>query len=1212
MERNGAWAVGLQETWRTGDTIEEHRDYTILNHGPHQKLCNRGSLGVAIALSRDARQAWEKAGSQVLYYGLRIIATRLEMQDTHGKTFNIFLASAYAPAGEASGAERGQFAADLQRCFDACGKREVLVMCADTNASCGIRSKHDDPNEAGRDQVRGPHGAPYQNNAGRELVSQLARNQLCLPTTYFKKRNYHTWHHPASKLGHQIDHFILRQGDLKRVRSAGYDGRLGQQSDHAPVRIKLALCRQLKVRRPDRPKTRIDRSLLKIPEKRAAFCQAMKAKYAVPADKPGEPSTRMTRVVSALQAAAKETLTTSVRQQPGWYEAAKESIEPAVLERNKAQRVYTRDPTPINHKSLSIKRNECKAIIREADQAWLADVVASINTFNEGGMPQTATQAWAGIKKIRQGKSVTRRLAPMTLQKANGELCKNPGENAAIMKEELKRVFSVRGAFDPAAIDKVPQRDKNKFRCLDNCPEDEEMSTHLHKLGNDKSGADAKCPVEYYKALHTDPEARKFLFDALKHYWTSGSWNGAYTPIYEKSTPTQLPTTDKEIIAYMQTHSWRISWAPNPHRPGTAIGAKYDEIAIATTIAQARQLGATPHKLAKWLTEKQLLPHDPADEPDLTDNLPLLDDTNGVVYPEWEVARLNLLPKKGDLSLCKNWRGICLLDIASKILSSIMVGRMQLVQKEFGLEMQNGFKNGCGTIDGLFNTSIGLQKRKEHGLDTWVLFIDLMKAFDTVPRELLFQILRKFGMPDHFVNLVIRLHTNCKIKFKVGDVDSEVDSDIGVRQGSCEGPVLFLFIIQAALEALDWTVPKPKFCTRVGEKGKISGDSGGKHKRTITAFELWASLFADDCGLLFETRADLIAGANCLYQGFLQFGLHMHIGRDTTKSKTEAMYCPAQSSKYEENDTSDFVVADGYIHFCEDFKYLGAIISNTLTSDADVEKRIAAAGAAFGALRTCIFTKKGISRRVMGMIYSSLVLSVLLYGSECWCMTKTLLRHLRSFHHRCARTMCQITMHHTIKHHIKSKDLLQQLGIQSIEHYYNSRLLRWAGHVARMDSSRTPRKLLTGFLEQKRPTGRPTKTWGHALADSLKLYEIDYKTWIKTAQDRSHWRHLTSKLFIKHPSFKLAPIDQNSFSFRPLTGEVSNLSTDPWGPSPLTTAQTTASEQARQFRNAASNAARIAAVYEQLQPPHQGPPTRNGPISDWEHEHKHDDCDKVA
>ena len=143
-----------------------------------------------------------------------------------------------------------------------------------------------------------------------------------------------------------------------------------------------------------------------------------------------------------------------------------------------------------------------------------------------------------------------------------------------------------------------------------------------------------------------------------------------------------------------------------------------------------------------------------------------------------------LLPKKNDLSECKNWRGICLLDIASKIVSCYMVECMQKVQKEFGLEMQNGFKSGCGTVDGLFSTVLGLQKRKEHGLATWALFIGLMIAFDTVPRELLFQILRKFGMPDHFVNIVIRHHTSCKIKFKVGDVDTEVDSKIGVRQGS--------------------------------------------------------------------------------------------------------------------------------------------------------------------------------------------------------------------------------------------------------------------------------------------------------------------------------------------------------------------------------------------------------------------------------------------
>jgi hypothetical protein len=67
-------------------------------------------------------------------------------------------------------------------------------------------------------------------------------------------------------------------------------------------------------------------------------------------------------------------------------------------------------------------------------------------------------------------------------------------------------------------------------------------------------------------------------------------------------------------------------------------------------------------------------------------------------------------------------------------------------------------------------------------------------------------------------------------------------------------------------------------------------------RKDMTIFALWASLFADDCATLFESRADMIAGENCLYKHFLRFGLHIHIGRGGAAyitSKTEAMYCPA-------------------------------------------------------------------------------------------------------------------------------------------------------------------------------------------------------------------------------------------------------------------------------------------------------------------------------
>jgi hypothetical protein len=65
---------------------------------------------------------------------------------------------------------------------------------------------------------------------------------------------------------------------------------------------------------------------------------------------------------------------------------------------------------------------------------------------------------------------------------------------------------------------------------------------------------------------------------------------------------------------------------------------------------------------------------------------------------------------------------------------------------------------------------LALQKRKEHNMDTWVLFIDLVKAFDSVSREALFDILRRFGFTDHFVNMLIRLHFDSKLNIKIGGV----------------------------------------------------------------------------------------------------------------------------------------------------------------------------------------------------------------------------------------------------------------------------------------------------------------------------------------------------------------------------------------------------------------------------------------------------------
>jgi hypothetical protein len=86
----------------------------------------------------------------------------------------------------------------------------------------------------------------------------------------------------------------------------------------------------------------------------------------------------------------------------------------------------------------------------------------------------------------------------------------------------------------------------------------------------------------------------------------------------------------------------------------------------------------------------------------------------------------------------------------------------------------------------------------------------------------------------------------------------------------------------------------------------------------------------------------------------------------------------------------------------------------------------------------------------------SLFLSILLYGSEIRCLREDLFNRRRHFHHRCARTMCRITIAQAIRHRISSASLFKRLTIEPLDTHYNRRLLRWTGHVARMPSTRAP------------------------------------------------------------------------------------------------------------------------------------------------------------
>jgi hypothetical protein len=253
-----------------------------------------------------------------------------------------------------------------------------------------------------------------------------------------------------------------------------------------------------------------------------------------------------------------------------------------------------------------------------------------------------------------------------------------------------------------------------------------------------------------------------------------------------------------------------------------------------------------------------------------------------------------------------------------------------------------------------------------------------------------------------------------------------------------------------------------------------------------------------------------------VFSHLARFGLHMHIGRGDTASKTEAVYFPGGNDDEVYERPKDLIIDDdGFISFTDEFKYLGSYFHYTLTTETDVDKRIQRASAVYGALRESVFNKKHVRTELKGRIYSALVQSILLYGCEIWSLKEVQLKQLQNFHRMCVRSMCNVIMRQTIKYRVRTNDLLCRVGLDSLRNTYHARLLRWAGHVVRMPLNRAPRKLLQAWINHKREQYGQKMNWGHTLKKALKAFDLPqtFHGWSNIALNKTAWKqHIYTKL----------------------------------------------------------------------------------------------------
>ena len=130
---------------------------------------------------------------------------------------------------------------------------------------------------------------------------------------------------------------------------------------------------------------------------------------------------------------------------------------------------------------------------------------------------------------------------------------------------------------------------------------------------------------------------------------------------------------------------------------------------------------------------------------------------NSGYFPDhWSEGIIVPVHKKGDASNVENYRGITLVSCMSKLFTSILNKRITVLCDKFNIisDAQFGFRKGRSTVDTVFVLMSVIQKFMFENKRLYVVFVDLMKCYDTIIRNVLWLKLFKLGINGFFLCII--------------------------------------------------------------------------------------------------------------------------------------------------------------------------------------------------------------------------------------------------------------------------------------------------------------------------------------------------------------------------------------------------------------------------------------------------------------------------
>ena len=124
---------------------------------------------------------------------------------------------------------------------------------------------------------------------------------------------------------------------------------------------------------------------------------------------------------------------------------------------------------------------------------------------------------------------------------------------------------------------------------------------------------------------------------------------------------------------------------------------------------------------------------------------------------------------------------------------------------------------------------------------------------------------------------------------------------------------------------------------------------------------------------------------------------------------------------------------------------------------------------ASGETYPAVISDKKMPRKLNIKLYMTIIRPVLLYGAECWTVSKKEEHILEKTEMRMLRRIKGATL----RDKVKSVDISKELGVTGIQEKVREMRIRWYGHMQRMEENNEVRAVVDMRVPGKRPRGRP-------------------------------------------------------------------------------------------------------------------------------------------